>query len=183
MILVKTVNYSQFSKTMGINDMTVRKYVGILESTFMLRLLQPYHVNIKKRLVKSPKLYIKDVGITNALLNIREFPDLFSHPAYGGVWEALCIENIIGKYNSWEPYFYRTSTGNELDLVLTKANKRIAIELKTSSTPNVGKGFWQALEDINADKAYIIAQVNQPYPYKNNVWVYPIKEFLRLDDF
>ena len=179
----QVLNYSQFSSTLGLSDMTIRKYVGILESTFMLRLLQPYHLNIRKRLIKSPKLYIKDAGITNALLNIREFTELFSHPAYGGVWESLCIENIIGKFSTWEPYYYRTSTGNELDLILTKGNKRIAVELKTSSTPGVTRGFWQALEDIQTDLAFIIAQVKQAYPYKNGVWVYPIKEFLKLEDF
>ena len=115
-------------------------------------------------------------------MNIREFTELFSHPAYGGVWESLCIENIIGKFSTWEPYYYRTSTGNELDLILTKGNKRIAVELKTSSTPNVTRGFWQALEDVEADRAFIIAQVRQAYPYKNGVWVYPIKEFLKLED-
>lgn len=179
----QVLNYSQYSTTLGISDMTVRKYIGILESTFMLRLMEPYHPNIRKRLIKSPKLYIKDAGITNALLNIREFTELFSHPAYGGVWQALCIENIIGKFSSWEPYYYRTSTGNELDLILTKANKKIAVELKTSTVPKVTRGFWQALEDVEADRAYIIAQVKHPYPYKNGVWVYPIKEFLKLKDF
>lgn len=179
----QVLNYSQFSTTMGISDMTVRKYVSILESTFMLRLLQPFHLNIKKRLIKSPKLFIKDVGITNALLNIREFTELFSHPAYGGVWEALCIENIIEKFSEWEPWFYRTSTGNELDLILTKANKKIAIEIKTSSIPKVTRGYWQALEDVKADKGFIIAQVKHPYPYKNGIWIYPIKEFLKLEGF
>ena len=70
-----------------------------------------------------------------------------------------------------------------MDLILTKANKKIAVELKTSSIPNVTRGFWQALEDVKADRAFIIAQVKQPYPYKNGVWVYPIKEFLKLEDF
>jgi len=179
----QVLNYSQFSTTMGISDMTVRKYVSILESTFMLRLLQPFHLYIKKRLIKSPKLFIKDAGITNALLNIREFTELFSHPAYGGVWEALCIENIIEKFSEWEPWFYRTSTGNELDLILTKANKKIAIEIKTSSIPKVTRGYWQALEDVKADKGFIIAQVKHPYPYKNGIWIYPIKEFLKLEGF
>ncbi|MEN8158083.1 MAG: ATP-binding protein [Bacteroidota bacterium] len=177
----QVLNYSQLSTALGHSDMTVRKYISILEGTYMLRILQPFHMNIKKRLIKSPKLYIRDAGIANALLNIRVFEELFSHPVYGSIWESICLESIIQKFDEWEPYYYRTSGGNELDLVLTRANSRIVVELKASTTPGVGRGFWQALEDINAERAYIIAPVKRAYPYKNNVWVLPLADFLKME--
>ena len=174
------LNYSQFSQSLGLSDTTIRKYIDILNNTYMVRTLQPFHYNVKKRIIKSPKIYIRDSGILNSLLNINDFNDLFSHPVYGSSWETLCIENIINTLKNWDPYYYRTSNGNELDLVLTKANKIIAVEFKANSSPSVSKGFWNAIDDLKIDEAYIIAPVKKAYPYKNNVWVYPISEFLRL---
>ncbi|MBN2681723.1 MAG: ATP-binding protein [Bacteroidales bacterium] len=172
------INYSQLSNSLGVSDTTVKNYLDVLSGTFMLRTLQPYHFNIKKRLIKSPKLYFRDTGILNTLLNIIDFNELFSHPTYGSSWELLCLENILGSLSNWESFFYRTSNGNEIDLLLAKGNKRIAIEFKTSISPSVSKGFWNSLEDLNIDNAFIIAPVTQSYPYKNGVWVYPIEEFL-----
>ncbi len=97
---------------------------------------------------------LTDVGILHSLLGIDSFDNLFSHPVYGRSWELVVIENIIAKFENWETYFYRTSNGNEIDLVLTKADKRIAIEIKASTTPKVSKGFYYALEDINATICY-----------------------------
>lgn len=176
----QTLNYSQLSNSLGYSDTTIRKYIDILSNTYMLRLLQPFHINIKKRLIKSPKIYIRDTGILNALLNISDYNELYANPVYGSSWEVLCIENIINTFKDWEPYYYRTSNGNEIDLVLAKANTIIAIEFKTSSSPGVSKGFWNALDDLQADKAFIIAPVKSAYPYKNNVWIYSINEFLKL---
>ncbi|RLD63130.1 MAG: hypothetical protein DRJ01_04590 [Bacteroidetes bacterium] len=174
------LNYSQLSNSLGYSDTTIRKYIDILSNTYMLRILQPYHFNIKKRLIKSPKIYIRDTGILNTLLNINDFNELFTHPVYGSSWEILCIENIINTFKNWEPFYYRTSNGNEIDLVLIRANKKIAIEFKTSTSPTVSKGFWNALDDLKTDMAFIIAPVKMAYPYKNNVWIYPINEFLKL---
>ncbi len=176
----QTLNYSQLSNSMGYSDTTIRKYIDILSGTYMLRILQPFHINIKKRLIKSPKIYIRDTGILNTLLNINNYNELFTHPVFGSSWEVLCIENIINTFKNWEAFYYRTSNGNEIDLVLTKANEKIAIEFKTSLSPSVSKGFWNALEDLKTDKAFIIAPIKTAYPYKNNVWVYPINEFLCL---
>ena len=147
----------------------------------MIRLLPPFYINVKKRLIKSPKIYLRDTGILHSLLNIKSYNDLYAHPAYGSSWEILVIENIISKYNDWEHYFYRTADGSEIDLVLIKGLKVIAIEIKTSLTPKVGKGFWIAINDIKATKSFIIAPVNQIYPYKNDVMVYPFVEFLKLE--
>jgi len=174
------LNHASLSRSMGIDEKTVKKYIDILHHTYMLRLLPPYFVNVKKRLVKSPKIYLRDTGILHSLLNIKTYNDLYANPIYGTSWETLVIENIISKYNDWEHYFYRTADGAEIDLVLIKGLNVIAIEIKTSLTPKVGKGFWIAIKDIKATQLFIIAPVSQIYPYKNDVMVYPLEEFLKL---
>lgn len=175
------LNYSSLAQSMAIDEKTVKKYVDILHNTYMLNLLQPYFVNVKKRLIKSPKIYIKDTGILHSLLNIKTYNDLYANPIFGSSWESLIIENVIRKYVDWEHYYYRTSAGAEIDLVLVKGLKVIAIEIKASITPKVKKGFWTAIEDIKATKAFIIAPVKQTYGYKDDVLVYNLEDFLKLE--
>jgi len=172
------LNYSMLSNAMGLSHTSIRNYVDILSNTFMLRVIQPYHVNTKKRLVKSPKVYFRDTGVLHALLKIESFEDLFSHPVYGSSWETTVIENIITKYHNWNYAFYRTANGNEIDLVLTKANRVIAIEIKSSPTPKLSRGFWTAIKDIKATESYVIAPVRMPFPIERDVMVYPLEEFL-----
>ncbi len=172
------LNSSQLANSLGLTHTTIKTYIDILSNTFMLRILQPYHINVKKRLVKSPKVYFRDTGVLHTLLNIETYNDLFAHPVYGSSWEVTVIENVIAKYKNWNYYFYRTATGNELDLVLTKANRVIAIEIKSSNTPKLTKGFWYAIDDIKATEAYVIAPVRMPYPLKKNIMVYPLNDFL-----
>ena len=175
------LNSSQIANSMGLSHTTIRSYIDILANTFMIRFIQPYHINLKKRLIKSPKIYFRDSGVLHTLLNIDSFDELYANPIYGSSWEVTVIENIIAKYKGWNHYFYRTTNGNEIDLVLTKANKIIAIQIKASSTPSISRGFWIALEDIKATEAYVIAPVRMPFPMKNNVMVYPLEDFLNRD--
>jgi len=172
------LNYSMLSNAMGVSHTSIRNYVDILSNTFMLRLIQPYHINTKKRLVKSPKVYFRDTGVLHALLKIEYFEDLFSHPVYGSSWETTVIENIIAKYHNWDYAFYRTANGNEIDLVLSKANRVIAMEIKSSSNPKLSRGFWTAIEDIKATESYVIAPVRMPFPLEKGVMVYPLEAFL-----
>jgi predicted AAA+ superfamily ATPase len=175
------LNYSQLANSMGTSETTVRKYIDILSYTYMVRLLKPYHFNIRKRLIKSPKVYLRDTGILHSLLAIEDFNHLYAHPVWGSSWESFCIENITNTFSKWEPYFYRTSNGNEIDLLLVKSDKKVAIEITSSTTPKLSTGFWNASDDLKADKAFIIARINKPFHYKNGVWAYPLQEFLELD--
>ncbi len=177
----QTLKYATLSKSMGVDSKTIKTYIDILENTFMIRLLQPYHINIKKRLVKSPKIYIRDTGVLHSLLKINTYDDLYNSPYFGGSWEGLVIENIIEQFNDFECFYYRTADGAEIDLVLVKGLEVVAIEIKSSITPNVTKGFWNAIKDIKATKSFIIAPVKTSYPYKNDVLVYPLEDFLKLD--
>jgi len=172
------LNYSQLANSMGLTQPTIKHYIDVLKHTFMLRILTPYFVNTKKRLIKAPKLYFRDTGILHSLLNITNYKQLYSHPVYGSSWEITVIENIINKFHNWNHFYYRTAKGAEIDLILTKANRVIAIEIKASPTPKLSRGFWNAIDDVNATEAYVIAPVKVPYPIKNNVMVYPLKEFL-----
>ncbi len=172
------LNRSQLARSLGVSETTIRKYIDILHKTFMLRVLEPYHANVKKRLVKMPKIFIRDTGILHSLLGIDSFESLFSHPVYGSSWEVTAMENIIATYKNWQPYFYRTTAGSEVDLLLVKAGKTIVFEFKTSNSPKLTKGFWLALEDLKAEEAYVIAPVREKFPMRNGVWAFPIEVFL-----
>jgi uncharacterized protein len=144
----------------------------------MVRTLKPYEANIGKRLVKSPKMYIRDTGILHALLNINEFNDLLGHIVFGESWEGLVIENILAELSDWNGYFYRTSTGNEIDLVLEYGTKKIAVECKASMAPNIPKGFFASMNDLKITEGYVIAPVKESYPVSKEVWVMPLWEFI-----
>jgi hypothetical protein len=172
------LNSSKLGASLGISHTTVRKYLDLLSQTFMLRLLKPMHSNLKKRLVKSPKVYIRDTGILNQLLGIDGFGDLMGHPVFGSSWEGFCIENILATCPDWNPSFYRTAKGAELDLVLEYGQRRIAIEFKASSAPKLSRGFWTAIEDIEPEKTWVTALVDEAYPIAPNVLVTPLPQLL-----
>ena len=175
----QTLNNSKLGEALGKSAHTVRHYIDILQQTFILRTLEPYTKNIKKRLVKSPKVYIRDTGLLHALLNIETVDDLFGHPVYGSSFESYVIENICHRLKKRNPFFYRTSAGAEVDLVLEKAGRITAVEIKASSAPSPSRGFWSALKDLQAERAFIIAPVKKSYPIQNNVMVTSLSGFLR----
>lgn len=174
------LNASKLSASMGVSSHTVRSYVDLLSQTFMLRLLLPDSPNLNKRLVKSPKIYIRDSGILHSLLSIRSHDDLLSHPLIGASFEGFAMENIITFANKYEPSFYRTSAGAEIDLILRKGRQTLAFEFKSSTVPKVTKGFWHALNDISPDKAFVVAPVKEPYPIKGGVTVSPLNKIIEL---
>ncbi len=175
-------NASRIGEALGLSHTTVRKYLDLLSQTFMVRVLQPIRQNIGKRIIKSPKVYVRDSGILHALLDLETLDDLFGHPACGVSWEGFVIENILASFPGWNPYFYRTSYGTELDLVLEKGNKRIAVECKKSTAPRVHRGFWTSLNDLHIDEAWIIAPVKETYPVGDNVHVCSLHDFLTGHD-
>ena len=172
------LNTSKLAGSMGVSSHTIRKYIDLLEQTFMLRILQPYASKTKKRLVKSPKIYIRDTGILHTLLGIENTEILFGHPVYGASYEAYIIENVVSQLPQWKASYYRTSNGAEIDLILEKAGQKIAIEIKASNSPTLTKGFWSSLETIKANKVYVIAQVEFSYPISEDVTVISLAEFI-----
>ncbi|HHD63837.1 MAG TPA: ATP-binding protein [Desulfobulbaceae bacterium] len=172
------LNASKLADALGVSSHTVKAYIDLLEHTFMLRVLLPDTPNLKKRLVKSPKIYIRDSGILHALLDIRTHDDLLSHPTLGASFEGFAMENIITFAKNYEPTFYRTSAGAEIDLILRRGRHTLAFELKSSSVPRVAKGFWNALDDIQPNEAYVVAPVDASYPIKGGVMVSPLREVI-----
>ena len=173
----QVLNSSRLGESIGVSHTTIQSYLDILSQTFMLRLLRPFHANVKKRIIKSSKVYIRDSGLLHALLGIKNKNDLFGHPVFGSSWEGFALENILSAYPEYNPYFYRTSSGVEIDLVLERGTKRIAFEYKASKSPTLSKGFYQALIDLSIDHAYIIAPVDEQYPLRKNVMVAPLHAF------
>jgi predicted AAA+ superfamily ATPase len=147
----------------------------------MTRELQPWESNLRKRLIKTSKLYIRDSGILHSLLNISDFNDLVSHPVYGFSWEGFVIENICSYLSDFESFFYRTTQGAEIDLILVKGQKKIAFELKVSDAPNLTKGFWEAIKETKPEITFVVSPLAEKYPITDNVMGIGIKElFLEL---
>ncbi|MCA9401710.1 MAG: ATP-binding protein [Candidatus Omnitrophica bacterium] len=167
------LNSAKLAGSLGISSHTVRHYIDILRHTFMLRVLEPYSTNNKKRLVKSPKVFLRDSGLLNALLDIESANDLFAHPTFGSSWEGFVIEQILSLSPRFKACFYRNSNGNEIDLILQYKQKRVAIECKSSLTPQIRPGLMVALDELSIDQAWIIAPVEpgSSYPLSKRVTV------------
>ena len=172
----QVLNNSRLAQALGISPPTVRSYIDILNATYMVRSLPAFLPNLGKRLVKSPRLFIRDTGILHALSGLENFNDLLGHPCYGASWEGLVIENAIATLPDYRPYFYRTKNGSELDLVLEKGTKRIAIEAKASQAPKVTRGFWNAIKDVCPIAAYVVSPVKDSFPLREDVIVTSIEE-------
>lgn len=175
------INYSKLGESLGLTHPTIRRYVDLLEQTFILRTVLPYETNVKKRLVKSPKVFVRDSGLLHQLLAIPDFNSLLGNPVFGSSWEGVVVENVIVNYPDWNYYFYRTATGDEMDLILEKGNQRIAIECKASTAPKLTKGFYRALEVVQPQKTYVIIPVPVSYEIAPNITVCGLSEFLNIE--
>lgn len=174
------LNAEVFARSLGVSATTVMKYLDFLEGGYMVRRLQPWFVNAKKRLIKSPKTYIRDTGILHRLLNISTLDDLFGHPIAGNSWEGYVVEQIYQcKSNYTELFFYRTQAGAECDLVLVQGITPIAcIEIKLTNTPVVSRGFMNCVEDLDPKYKFIITPQSETYLASNGVIVISLKDFL-----
>ncbi|MEN6333187.1 MAG: ATP-binding protein [Phycisphaerales bacterium] len=169
-------NASKIAGSLGVDAKTARRYLDLLEDTFMVRQLQPFHANLKKRLVKSPKVYLRDSGLLHALLNIGTYEQLLGHPAAGASWEGWCIEQVLSVVANATVDFYRTSAGAEIDLVLHPAGggPAVAIEAKRSLDPRPGRGFWSAFGDLQPARGFVVYPGEESYPLGEQVWALPM---------
>lgn len=175
-------NASTLAGSLGLSAPSVRHYLDILESTFMVRVLQPYSANLGKRLVKSPKVYLRDSGLLHALLNLPDHQALLGHPVLGASWEGWVIEQIMSQAPvGSRPYFFRTASGNEIDLLLElPGGKLSAIEIKHSASPKLGKGFNEVLDALQLERGWVIAPVNEPYPATARARVLPLSHLAEI---
>lgn len=175
------LNYSELARSFGISDMTVRRYLEILEGTFMIRLLQPWHVNIGKRLVKRPKLYLRDSGLFHSLLSIDSFPQLATHNKLGASWEGFALETAvraIGK-RSEEFSFWATHSGAEVDLFWQHAGRNLAVEVKYADAPRLTPSMKSALDDLELDHLWVLYPGDRSYPLAENITVLPLAQLVK----
>ena len=162
---------SSLGKSLEVDHKTIRFYLDILTDFYMVRQLQPWAGNTKKRLVKSPKVYLRDSGILHTLLEIEGFDDLLSHPSNGASWEGYSMENILAAMPRHRPSFVRTSNGAEIDLVMEYGTSREVFEFKLSKSPKPSRGFHELVKEIGPEKSWIVAPVDEPYEYAANIMV------------
>lgn len=176
------VNLSELGKSLEVSHTTIKSYLDILTDFYMVRQIQPWAGNIKKRLVKSPKIYLRDTGILHKLLNIADFESLLGNPILGASWEGFVAENIITTLsNKWQYSYYRTSTQAEIDLILEGPGNEIwAIEIKRSAAPALSKGFHTACEDVGATRKFVVYAGTEPFPMSGNTEAIGLIGFLQL---
>lgn len=173
------LNASQLARNLGVSSQAISNYIDLLCDLLLVRRLPPFHINIGKRLVKSPKIYVRDSGLVHTLLGIETFDELLGHPVVGASWEGLVIENLLAVApNRTQASFYRTARGAEIDLILEMGAKHgtWAIEIKSSSVARTGKGFSIALDDIQPSKALIVYGGKDRYPKSGAIEAIGLKE-------
>ncbi len=169
-----------FARSLGVSAPTVNRYLDFMEGAFLVRKLQPWFSNAKKRLVKSPKVYVRCTGILHKLLDIRSYDALQGHPVIGASWEGYVIEQIAALVpDDVDLYFYRTQNGAECDLVLAIGLKIVAcIEIKYSDAPTVSKGFYNCIEDLESASNFVITPNSDDYPKSDNIRVCSLSDFI-----
>lgn len=170
------LNMAQLARNMGVDTKTVQSYVDLLCALLLLRRLPPWHSNIGKRLVKSPKVYVRDSGLVHALLDIESKETLLSHPVVGASWEGFCIENLLScAPTNVQSYFYRSSAGAEIDLLLAWPGGELwAIEIKRSLTPKVERGFHSACNDLAPVRKWVVYPGRESFPLGSDVQAVPL---------
>jgi hypothetical protein len=167
-------NHAEPARALGISQPTVRNYLDIMEGVFMVRILQPWHANLNKRQVKSPKIYFRDSGLLHYLLGIRSELDLLTHPRSGASWEGYAIEEVLKATAPDEAYFWRAHTGAELDLLLIKDGQRIGVECKRVDAPRLTPSLSTATQDLELERAFVIYPGIQEYAITDKVSALPI---------
>ena len=175
----QTMNYSELGRSLGVSDVTIRRHLDILAGAFMVRLIQPWYENISKRLVKSPKIYVRDSGIWNHLVSVRSMKELMSHPKLGAAWEGFALEIILKTFeqNAPQVYFWGIHSGAELDLYWQDHGKNWGIEFKCQDAPGMTKSLHSAIHDLKLEHCWIIYPGDRVYAAHPKVTVEPLTQF------
>jgi len=177
-------NASQLAASLGVSYHTVNRYVDILDQTFLIRKLPPYFANVGKRIVKSPKLYFRDTGLLHFFLGIHSSHTLDTHPARGMSWESFVIDQVISLFQQAEPssrpYFWRTSQGHEIDLVIDLGRTKIPVEIKLHSAPTAADaaGLRQCMQQLSLKRGYLIHSGRENYSLGHGVTALAAQEVL-----
>jgi len=172
------LNAAEFARSLGVDGKTVASYLDLLVDLLLVRRLEPWHANIGKRLVKSPRVYVRDSGVTHALLGLSTLEEVLGHPVAGASWEGFVIETLSAAAppgTHWN--FYRTAAGAEIDLLLTLPRQRLwAVEIKRSLTPKVERGFYQACEDLAPQRRIVVFPGSERFPLQHGVEAMPLQD-------
>lgn len=172
------LNASELGRSMGINQTTVSHYVDLLEDVFMIRALQPWHENLKKRQVKRPKIYFRDSGLFHSLIGIRDQLSLLEHPKLGASWEGYAMEELLKAQEPDEAYFWATHSGAELDLLMIKDGKRYGVEFKRRDAPRLTPSMKIAMEDLRLERLTVVYPGDKCYALAESIHVEPLEAVL-----
>jgi len=176
------LNSAQLARGLAVDGKTIARYLDLMVDLLLVRRLLPFHTNVGKRLVKSPKVYVRDSGLVHSLLNLGTLEDLLGHPVTGPSWEGFVIETLLrAAPERTTPWFYRTSAGAEIDLLLElPGGIRWAIEIKRGLSPKLGKGFYQAWEDLKPQRGFVVYSGEETYPIGTGIEVTGVREMAAL---
>ncbi len=175
-------NAAELARSLSVSQPTVRRYLDTLTSVFMLRQLRPWHANLGKRQIKSPKIYFRDSGLLHNLLGVMSEHNLHTHPKLGASWEGYVIETVINVASHSEAYFWGTHGGAELDLLLLNEGRRLGVECKRMDAPRLTKSIRIAIQDLNLDHLVIIYPGTRAYPLNDHVTVVPLEHIVQGAD-
>jgi len=164
------------ARSLGVSEPTVRRYLDLLTSLFMVRQLRPWHENLGKRQVKSPKIFLRDSGILHSLLGIRSEKELLGHPKSGASWEGYAIEEVLAAVQPEEAYFWATHQGAELDLLLLKNGKRLGIEIKRTDAPAITPSMRIAIKDLRLERLVVLYPGAIRFPLADKIEAMPLRE-------
>ena len=170
----QTLNASEIGRSLGVTDKTIRNYLDILTGTFMMRQLQPWFENLRKRQVKSPKIYFRDSGLLHQLLTLTDMHSLLGHPKLGASWEGFAMEQTIQMLKLTEVYYWATHSGAELDLMFFKGGRKYGIEFKFNEGPKVTKSMRTACRDLKLKHLWIVYPGKHAYPVEKDISVLPL---------
>lgn len=170
----QTWNAAEHARALGVSESTARRYLDVLTDAFMVRQLQPYRANLKKRQVKSPKVYVRDTGLLHQLLGVDSERALLTHPRIGASWEGFVIEQVLMTEPHDEAFFWATHQGAEIDLVLRRGDLLLGVECKRADAPKKTKSIDIALQDLGLDKVAVIYPGQKRYPLAENVEAVPL---------
>jgi uncharacterized protein len=177
----QTWNSSEFARSFGVADTTVRRYLDLLTATFLVRQLRPWHENLAKRQVKSPKVYVADSGLLHAVLGIRNHRELMRHPKSGASWEGFMLEQVIGQLGAStdECYFWATQSGAELDLLVVRGGRKLGFEFKLTETPSVTPSMRIASQDLGLERLYVVHGGSRSWPMAEGIRAIAALQLLR----
>ena len=173
-------NAAEFARSLGKAENTARRYLDILAGAYMVRIVPPWHENLKKRQIKSPKIYIRDSGLLHSLLQISDMSNLQGHPKIGASWEGFALEHVVNAFDTREFYFWGTHAGAELDLLLMVAGKRYGFEFKYTDAPGTTRSMHIAIDDLGLDHLWIVYPGDQEYALSDKITALPLEEIYHL---